>query len=166
MARTFGPGDAVRYAVVGLIGYATYEASLKGKLGKSMQTLALEIEDVLLSDEQKAERAAKRVMELAAEGAATASAASTTAGKQAGNSTPAARAPNVQDLPGLTDFDGLPVVFDRDRRTLRQDPRLGGTNIYKPGDVFQFSGRWVQYTGGLAFVWMDTGRAFSWDDVA
>ena len=49
----------------------------------------------------------------------------------------------------LTDFGGIPVVYDPARNTLRQDPTIGG-NVYAPGDSFYApDGR----------IWTWTGRA-------
>lgn len=47
MARGIDTEMVLGWTVKGVVGYAVYQAGLKGKLGKAMQTLALEIQEVL-----------------------------------------------------------------------------------------------------------------------
>lgn len=48
----------------------------------------------------------------------------------------------------LIDFGGVPLVFDPTINGLRQDPGVGGTNVYQPGDGF------VDTRDGRTWVWL------------
>jgi hypothetical protein len=60
----------------------------------------------------------------------------------------------------LVDVGGFPLVLDPNLTALRQDPALGGTNVYGPGDVVLDSTNGTQYLiqagrGGLILAGPD-----------
>lgn len=51
-----------------------------------------------------------------------------------------------------TDLGNFPVVWDNG--TIKQNPSIGGTNVYHPQDVFVAGGSVYQWTGGTNFVYL------------
>lgn len=125
MSRTMN--TVLKWGVVGVVAYAVQQTARAGTFGPQLQDVADEIQKVFVfegSDEAEAEPD---------------SAPSTPSTP----STPptASSPPTIFVLSGMTDLDGFPVVYDHAIRTIRQDPRIGGTNIYRVGhDVFRWAG--------------------------
>ncbi len=127
MANSIDP-MFVKLGVIGFVVYTAYGMALNGSLGAGAQTFAYQLKSAWGDTPGKVT------------GLVPASGSGTPSQAKPASSSPGAVTASTSTQrylgTGLHDLGGQPVVYDTQRRTIIQDPRVGGTNVYGPSDVF------------------------------
>ncbi len=143
----------VKLGVIGFVAYTGYGLALRGSLGTQAENWAYQLRSAWGGTPSRLISGSGGTPQVQPAGSSSPAASTITASS-----------PSRRYLPtGLHDFgtgmgaNGLPVVYDTQRKTIIQDPAAGGTNVYGPNDVFfDASGNTVSFDQAVEIA---TGRS-------